>query len=46
MLLIKSEFRDECSGSILNSIDYNQVKIFYFRLAFVIERNSNQMERV
>src|SRR6266699_5647963 len=41
----RNESRDECSGSISNSIDYNQMKIFYFELVFIIERNNDQTEK-
>ncbi len=46
MLSTKSKSRDECSGSILNSIDYNQMKIFYLGLTSIIKKNSNQIKRV
>ncbi len=45
VLPTRNESRDECSGSISNSIDYNQMKIFYFELVFIIERNNDQTEK-
>ena len=45
MLPVKSESQDKCSGSISDSIDYNQMKIPYLRLASIIKRNNDQAER-
>ncbi len=46
MLSIRNKSRDKYSGSILNSIGYNQMRIFYLKLASVIKRSNNQTERV
>ena len=46
VLLVKNESRDEYSGSILDLIDCNQMKILHFELAFIIEKNNDQMGRV
>ena len=43
MLPIRSEFWDECSSSILDSIGYNQMRILHLKLASIIERSSDQM---
>ena len=41
MLPIRSEFWDECSSSILDSIGYNQMRILYFGLAFITKRSND-----
>ena len=46
MLPVKNESRDKCLDFISNSIDYNQIKIPYLRLAFITEKNNDQTRRV
>ena len=46
MLPVRSEFPDKCLGFVSDSIGYNQVKIFYLRLAFIIKENNDQTGRV
>ncbi len=46
MLSIKNESRDEYLGFVSNSIDYNQMRIFYLGLAFTIKKNNDQMGRI
>ncbi len=41
MLSIKSKSRDKCSGFVSDSIGYNQMKILYLELAFIIKKNNN-----
>ncbi len=41
ILSIKSESRDKCSGSILDLIDYIQMKILHFKLTSIIKRNND-----
>ncbi len=41
MLSTKSESRDECSNSVLDSIDCNQMRIFHFGLAFIIKKSND-----
>ena len=45
VLLIKSESQDECSDSISNSIDYNQIRIFYLELTSIIKKSNNQAKK-
>jgi len=46
VLPVRSESRDECSGSISDSIGCNQVRILHLGLASVTEENSDQAKRV
>ncbi len=41
VLSVKSESWDECSGFILDSIGYNQMRIFYLKLASIIKKNND-----
>ncbi len=46
MLSIRNESRDEYSGFVLNSIGCNQMRIPHLKLAFIIKKNNNQVEKV
>ncbi len=46
MLSIRNKSQDKCSGSVLNSIGCNQMRIPYLELTSIIKRNNDQMEKV
>ena len=45
VLSARSKSRDKCLGSVSNSIDYIQIKIFHLKLTSIIKRSSDQTER-
>jgi len=46
VLPTKNKSRDKCSGSVSDSIGYNQMKIFYLELASIIKENSDQTGKI
>ena len=46
MLPTRNKSQDEYSGSISDSIDCNQMKISYLKLAFITEKNNDQTGKV
>ncbi len=45
MLPIKNKSQNKCSDSISDSIDYNQMRILYLKLASIIKRNNDQTKK-